>query len=194
MPLAFELTEASAGDSPHLLPLVEDMEENHEEIHDDMDETAADKGYDSAENNTALYDDHSVKPVIDTRGMWKTKKFETLFPDRYDVFCYDESGKVYCSCPSMRKGDDELRELAFVGFEKDRMTLKYRCPAAAFGFECKGRTECEVLSPIGVGDFGRVVRVPLELDRRIFTPIARHTEKWEKAYDRRTSVERVTPI
>lgn len=28
-------------------------------------------------------------------------------------------------------------------------------------------------------------------DRRIFTPIARHTDKWEKAYDRRTSVERV---
>jgi hypothetical protein len=36
-----------------------------------------------------------------------------------------------------------------------------------------------------------VVRVPLELDRRIFTPIARHSDKWEKAYDRRTSVERV---
>ena len=91
----------------------------------------------------------------------------------------------------MRKGEDELRELAFVGFEKDRGTLKYRCPAAAFGFECPGRAECEKLSPVGVGEFGRVVRVPLELDRRIFTPIARHTDKWEKAYDRRTSVERV---
>jgi hypothetical protein len=33
--------------------------------------------------------------------------------------------------------------------------------------------------------------VPLELDRRIFTPIARCTPKWDKAYDRRTSVERV---
>ena len=123
--------------------------------------------------------------------MWKEKKFETLFPDRYDVFCYDESGKVYCSCPSEKRGTDELRELAFVGFEKERLTLKYRCPAAAFGFECKGRFDCEKLSPVGVGDFGRVVRVPLSLDRRIFTPIARHTDKWEKAYDRRTSVERV---
>ena len=43
----------------------------------------------------------------------------------------------------------------------------------------------------GVSDFGRVVRVPLELDRRIFTPIARSTFKWKNAYDRRTSVERV---
>lgn len=85
----------------------------------------------------------------------------------------------------------ELRELAFFGFEKDRMSLKYRCPAAAFGLECAGRAECEKLSPIGVGKFGRVVRVPLELNRRIFTPISRHTDKWEKAYHRRTSVERV---
>jgi hypothetical protein len=35
------------------------------------------------------------------------------------------------------------------------------------------------------------VRVPLDHDRRIFTPIAQATQKWEKAYDRRTSVERV---
>ena len=36
-----------------------------------------------------------------------------------------------------------------------------------------------------------MVRVPLELDRRIFTPIARPTGKWQKAYNLRTSVERV---
>ena len=33
--------------------------------------------------------------------------------------------------------------------------------------------------------------MPLDLDRRIFTPIARHTLKWKKAYARRSSVERV---
>ena len=191
LPLAFAVDVASSSDMKNLTPLVEDLEEHHKKIHDDNDECSADKGYDSAENNTALYEDHGIKPVIDKREMWKTKKYETLFPERYDVFCYDESGKVYCSCPSIRKGEDELRELAFVGFEKDRNTLKYRCPAAAFGFECPGRAECEKLSPVGVGNFGRVVRVPLELDRRIFTPIARPTDKWQKAYDRRTSVERV---
>lgn len=191
LPLAFEVDVASSSDTTHLISLVEDVEEHHEQIHDDMDETAADKGYDSAENNTALHDDHGIKPVIDTRELWKTRQFETLFPERYDVFCYDESGKVYCSCPAERRGEDERRELAFVGFEAKRGTLKYRCPAAAFGFECAGRVECEKLSPVGVGEFGRVVRVPLALDRRIFTPIARHTDKWDKAYDRRTSVERV---
>jgi len=191
LPLAFELDVASSSDMTHLIPLVEDVEENHKELHDDMDEAAADKGYDSADNNAELYDDHGIKPIIDTRKLWKDKEFETLFPDRFDVFCYDESGRVYCHCPSEKRGADELRELAFVGFEKERMTLKHRCPAAAFGFECVGRADCEKLSPVGVGDFGRVVRVPIELNRRIFTPIARHTDKWKKAYHRRTSVERV---
>jgi len=120
-------------DSVYELPLVEDLEENHPRIHDDVDECSADKGYDSAENNAALYDEHDIKPVIDTRKLWKNKVYETLYPERYDVFCYFESGRVYCSCPSERRGEDELRELAFVGFEKDRGTLKYRCPAAAFG-------------------------------------------------------------
>jgi hypothetical protein len=191
LPLAFELNVVSSSDMTHLIPLVEDVGENHKEIHDNMNELAADKGYDSADNNAELYDDHGVKPVIDTREMWKTKKYETLFPERYDVFSYDETGQVFCTCPSEKRGQDETQPLALVGFEKDRNTLKYRCPAGAFGFECKGRAECEKLSPFGVGNFGRVVRVPIELDRRIFTPIARHSDKWEKSYDRRTSVERV---
>ena len=191
LPIAFDLDVASSSDMTHLLPLVEDVEKHHPAIHEDMNEAAADKGYDSKENNTALFDDHGIKPVIDTRELWKTKTHETLFPERYDVFLYNETGRVFCTCPSEKRGEDETRELAFVGFEKDRGTLKYRCPAAAFGFECKGRSECEKLSPVGVGAYGRVVRVPIELDRRIFTPIARHTDKWDKAYKRRTSVERV---
>jgi hypothetical protein len=59
------------------------------------------------------------------------------------------------------------------------------------GTLCPGRAKCEKCAPDGVGPFGRVFRVPLSFDRRIFTPIARHTPKWENAYDRRTAVERV---
>ena len=191
MPLAFRVDVASSSDMINLTPLVDDLEHNHPKIHDDMEECSADKGYDSAHNNTSLYDDHDIKPVIDKRELWKTKKYETLFPERYDVFSYDEFGTVYCSCPSEKRGEDELRELAFVGFEKERVTLKYRCPAAAFGFQCAGRAECEKLAPSGVGEFGRTIRVPIEKDRRIFTPIARPTDKWTKSYNLRTSVERV---
>lgn len=191
MPLAYALDVASSSDTENLLPLVEDLQSNHRDIYENIEQLSADRGYDSAKNNAELYDDHNIKPVIDSRRLWKLESFQTLYGDRYDVFCYDEKGNVYCTCPSTKPGEDEKREMAFVGFEKDRLTLKYRCPAAAFGFECPGRAECEKLSPNGVGEYGRVVRVPLGLDRRIFTPIARHSQKWKNAYKKRTAVERV---
>jgi hypothetical protein len=193
LPLGFSLTKASAGDAPHLLPLFVDLEQQHPTIEENAEVCSADKAYDSAENKASLYDDHGIKPIIDHRRLWKDEKNEPrpLYPDRADVILYDELGHVFCQCPSERRGEDERRAMAFVGFEQDRMTLKYRCPATYFGFECKGRAECDKLSPIHVGEYGRVVRVPLAYDRRIFTPIARPTPKWKKAYDCRTAVERV---
>lgn len=84
---------------------------------------------------------------------------------------------------------ERAEEMAYCGFEKDRESQKWRCPARAFGFECAGRASCE--SPSQIGEYGRVVRVPLSLNRRSFTPVSRVTQKWEKAYDRRTAVERI---
>jgi len=191
MPLAFSMTKASAGDPDHLLPLVDELQNRHPRLHQQAEELTGDKGYDSLDNYCELHDDHDIKPVIDTRQLWKDPAPRTLFGHRYDVFCYDESGRVYCTCPAEKRGEDERRELAFVGFEKDRQTLKYRCPAAYYGFDCAGRKQCEQLAPDGAGLHGRVVRVPLERDRRIFTAVARHIPKWQKAYDRRTAVERV---
>ena len=193
LPLAFTLTKASAGDSPELMPLVADIDEHHGVLFERARELAADKGYDSADNKARLYDDHGIMPLIDHRRMWKDEpdKPRPLFGQRVDSFLYDELGQVYCLSPSERRDAGELRQMAFAGFEKDRDTLKYRCPAAAYDYHCPGRAECEACAPLHVGAFGRTIRVPLEKDRRIFTPIARHTSKWEKAYDRRTSVERV---
>jgi hypothetical protein len=189
--LAFEITKASTSDMTYLLPLVDDLEEHHHGIKKDADELSADKGYDSAENKATLYDDHQIKPVIDHRRMWKENPEQPriLYADRVDVALFDEFGQLYCQCPAERRGEDEVRELAFVGYEKGRKTLKYRCPAAYFGFHCAGRIECEAHAQ--TGDYGRVFRVPLDTDRRIFTPIARHTPKWKTAYNHRSAVERV---
>jgi len=188
LPIGFELTPASSSDCPELIPMTEQLQVEHPELHAGIEEMTADKGYDSIANNRDLLDDHEVKPVIDKRTLWKgADKTRPLYPDRVDSFVYDEDGHVYCLCPATA----EQRELAFCGFESERGTLKYRCPAAACGLTCAGRAECQRRAPLGVGDFGRVIRVPLELDRRIFTPIARPTAKWDKTYNRRTAVERV---
>lgn len=186
LPLDFRLTEASAGDSPELLDRVADLQTRHPEMAKRSRELSADKAYDSFENNRELYDLYGIKPLIDIRSCWPAEvETKPLVAGRADVFAYDEKGRVFCLCPC----SGEQRPLAFQGFEEDRKALKYRCPAAAFGFECKGRERCESFADVGA--FGRTVRVPLDTDRRVFAPIARSTPQWDKAYDRRTAVERV---
>jgi hypothetical protein len=88
------------------------------------------------------------KPVIDNRDLWKDEKTRALFDDRVDSFVYDEHGRVSCICPAT----GETRDLFFHGFEHERHTLEYRCPAVALGLECKGRKECEARAKVGRSD------------------------------------------
>ena len=138
-----------------------------------------------AENDQTLNDEHGIVPVIDTRQLWKEEPTRPLRPNEADSFVYDERGEMFCIDPLR----GEQRSLFFVGFEADRGTSRYRCPAAALGMQCPARELCE--QGRNIGSLGRVIRVPLETNRRIFPPFARHSEKWNKAYRRRTSVERV---
>jgi hypothetical protein len=183
LPVGYRLTKASAGDVPELLPMVADGLAEHPTMVQRTEEVAADKAYDAAEIHEELYEEVGIKAVIDIRSLWKTDETRLLDPKKADNIVYDEKGTVYCECPA----SDVRRKLAYCGFEADRRCHKYRCPAAAYGLTCKGRRDC----PGASGNYGRVVRVPLSLDRRIFTPLARSSYAWEKAYDRRTAVERV---
>ena len=47
---------------------------------------------------------------------------------------YDYKGAVFCHCSVI----GESYKMAYCGFEKDRNTLKYTCPAKHYGVECKG--------------------------------------------------------
>lgn len=99
----------------------------------------------------------------------------------YKNVVYNYKGNVYCVC--METGTQ--REMCVGGFEKDRKehrTLKKLCPAKQYGIKCKYMEKCYVKQGI---------RIDIDLDRRIFTPIDRASYKWEKGYNKRTSVERV---
>lgn len=184
LPVSFEVTRASASDQKHLLPLLAKLKEKHPDLIDRAEYASADRGYDSEEHNRELYDDYGIKPVIDIRHMWKDgEPTRPLDPDRVDSIVYDEDGTIFCICPS----SDERREMAYCGFEADRGTLKYRCPAAAYELQCAGRSICAPRK----SDYGRIVRVPIELDRRLFVPLPRSSYKWRREYHKRTAVERV---
>jgi hypothetical protein len=184
LPLGWKLTRASVSDTEQLIPLVNDLRRRQPDRIEVAEQLSADRGYDSGLNNAWLWDEVGIKPLIDNRLLWKEEETRLLDPTRADNLVYDEKGQVYCHCP--RSG--ERREMAYQGFEKDRQSLKYRCPAAAYGLQCAGRSQC---GSGCYGAHGRGVRVPLELDRRIFTPIARSSYAWSRAYRKRTAVERV---
>lgn len=184
LPVGYEVTRASVNDTGRLLPMMEALKRRHPELAKGARTLIGDKGYDSAENNRRLWDGYGIKPVIACRELWKDKETRLVRPDGADNIVYDEKGRVSCVCPVTGRE----REMAHQGFEKGRECLKYRCPAAAYGFECAGRGEC---GGGEYGEFGRVARVPLELDRRLFVPLARSSKSFEKQYKKRTAVERV---
>jgi len=177
LPVAFEVTRASAAEAPQAHALLDELEEEHPDILNDCEVFLGDRGLDDGKLIERLWDEYEIKPVIDIRNMWQDGE-ETRVLSGTSNIVYNYRGTVYCYCPQTGKRNT----MAYGGFEKDRGTLKYRCPAEHYGIECKGKESCPVASAI---------RVPLSEDRRIFTPIARSSYRWERLYRMRTAVERV---
>ena len=177
LPIAFKVTKASASDITEGHSLLDQMEQKQPEILKTAETLAGDKGYDDTKLIEKCWDKHKIKPVIDIRNMWRDGEETHQLPGKENVV-YNYKGNVYCYCPKT----NTRREMVSGGFEKDRNTLKKLCPAEHCGIECIGRDKC----PVAQG-----IRIALSEDRRIFTPIDRASYKWEKEYDKRTSVERV---
>ena len=137
----------------------------------------ADRGYDATCLITRLWDEHRVKPVIGIRDVWQDED-ETRQVEGAENVVYDWQGQVWCYC--MRSG--QLRRMPYGGFEEQRETLKYRCPAQHYGLECPSFGRCPVKG---------AVRVKLSQDRRVFTPLARATHAFGRIYRKRSAAERV---
>jgi len=183
LPLRYEVTRASVGDSPMLAKLLAGASAKHPEIIAGCRHILGDRGYDSSENNALLFDRYGITPVIDIRNMWRDgEETRLIAPERAGNIVYNARGDVMCVCPS----SNEMRSMAYWGFEHDRRTLKYRCPASAYGLSCMGREGCA-----SGGKYGRVVRVSIDENRRLFVPLPRSTYKWKRTYRKRSAIERV---
>jgi hypothetical protein len=191
LPVAWELTPASVGESPRLMALVESIELAHPQVLARTETLAADRGYDDGEDKATLYDIYGITPVMDTRDMAKGV-MKPLDETHHDTIYTNPTGTVCCKIDPFEPDDNKAyANMQFMGFEKDRETLKYRCPAAAFGLECRNRAACRCRPQVREGEYGRVVRVPLSRDRRVFLPMPRHSQGFEQAYKKRTAAERV---
>jgi len=176
LPVAFEVTPASAGEAPKAHDLVDGLKKEHPEILKRAKFCTGDKGYDDGKLTQKLWDDHQIKPVIDIRNNWQGD--ETKLVEGTENVVYDYQANVYCYDPKT----GTKREMAYGGFEKSRETLKYLSPCKHYGIECKGEKDCPL---------AKSIRIPLSEDKRRFTPVARSSYKWDREYDKRTAVERV---
>jgi hypothetical protein len=199
IPVAMHLTPASHAEQPELRAMIQELFAETPELAQRCGDFSADRGLDSAETKALLWDDYAIRPLIDTRELWREEKqhpdydpskpiTRPLFPERVDTIVHTEKGSVHCICPHT----GVQRDLAFQGFEADRNTLKYRCPAAAYDLDCQGRDACHHAGGVTPGAYGRIVRISLETqDRRIFVPTPHGSPSWWRGYHRRSALERI---
>ncbi len=199
IPVAFSVTAASASEPVELGSLIQKSFEQTPALAERCEDFSADRGLDSGGIKAMLWDDYHIRPVIDIRELWREEKNEpgydpekpitrAFFDQRVDTIVHTEKGTLHCICPAT----GEQRDMAFQGFEANRNTLKYRCPAAAYGFQCQGSKECSALGHVNPGGYGRSIRINItKEDRRIFTPTPYGSPSWGRIYNRRSSLERI---
>jgi hypothetical protein len=180
--LAYHVSDPKAGDNERVEALVEQAQAN---LPLGRIETLA---YDKAADDEAVHavlHAHGIKPLIQNRALWREEKERVLPGGRYPLnLVHDEAGTVHCydtvSDPPVR------RKMAYVGYDKERETVKYRCPARHEGWDCPSEQKCNAGKA-----YGLAVRIACTEDLRRFPPIPRATKAFERLYKGRTAVERV---
>ena len=180
--LAYQVTSTKAGDGETLPSLLAQAQNNLPA------QRIATLAYDKAADDNhvhRLLAKACIKPLIQNRSLWK-EEHEKMLPghDGNSNVVYDEAGTLHCydrtSRPMVR------HQMAYIGHEPSRGTIKYRCPARHQGWECPHDAQCNAGKK-----YGKTVRVGRTIDLRRFPPIPRATKKFERMYKGRTSVERV---
>ena len=189
IPIAFEVTKAKRNDCPELMPLVKKAFRHHPTLIGHMEVLCGDKGYDDGTVKKLLLDKYNIDAIIPSRDLAQGE-MKALDEKVHDTIYVSPTGEVCCKIDPFHKDEEKKYcPMEFKGYEKDRQTLKFRCPAAAFGCECKNKQACK--SKAKNQGHGRTIRVPLEKDPRLFTSTYQHGRKFEKAYRKRTSIERL---
>jgi hypothetical protein len=180
--LAYCITPANAGDGETLPTLLTEAMANLPEGR--IRTVAYDKAADTNDVHAAL-NEAKIKPLIQIRSLWK-QQTEQMLPghDGNSNIVYDEVGTLHCYD---RTSEPMVRHpMAYIGYEPQRETIKYRCPAKHENWSCPHDRVCNAGK-----SYGKTVRVDRTIDLRRFPPIPRATKKFERQYKGRTSVERV---
>jgi len=179
--LAYHITDTRAGDNERVADLVQQAQHNLPAQR--LQTLAYDKAADDSAVHAFLHEE-GIAPIIHNRH-FKLEEPEKVLGGRVPLnVIYDQAGTLHCY--------DRISEvpvkhqMAYIGHEAERGTLKYRCPARHEGWDCPSDAACN-----GDRTYGLTVRVKQEVDLRRFPSIPRATKQFERLYAGRTAVERV---
>lgn len=163
LPIWKKLETASVSEQKVCNEMIRDLDKNNKYVLDKMENFLADAGYDNGNRNKLLKDKYNINPLVDIRHMWKEEKIKEI--DNKPL-AYNEDGEVFYIIDIKNGKYDKLK---YLGYDKQRKCLRY-------GFKYKK---------------SKVFRIPINIDRRIFLPIARDSDKYKKLYKKRTEIERL---
>ena len=179
--LSYHITNTKSGDNDMIPALVEQAQDN---LPAERIETLA---YDKAADDSAVHEflhEQGIKPLIHNRN-FKLEEPEKVVGGRTPLnVVYDQAGTLFCY--DKVSPEPVRHQMAYIGHEAERGTLKYRCPARHEGWTCPSDAVCN-----GDRKYGLTVRVKQDIDLRRFPPIPRATQQFERRYKGRTAVERV---
>jgi hypothetical protein len=179
--LSYYITDTKTGDNEMIADLLAQAKKN---LPTDRVQTMAyDKAADDGKVHALLHEEN-VRPLIQNRT-FKVEEEEKVLGGRTPLhIVHDQAGTLFCydrvSEPPVR------HQMAYIGREPERGTLKYRCPARHEGWSCPSDPTCNQERA-----YGLTVRVKQEIDLRRFPSIPRATKQFERLYKGRTAVERV---
>jgi hypothetical protein len=163
LPIAFSVTPANADEKREMLSLLTNPLLS-DEMRRSIQYLLLDRGYDSTGLITGVKS-MGIVPVVDIRNCWKDGEETKQY--RNTDMVYNYKGDVYYTvCDINAPGGARYEKMKYGGYDRQKKCLRY-------SYE------------------GKVHRIYISCDERIFLPVARDSEKFKKLYRGRTAVERL---
>jgi hypothetical protein len=163
LPIAFSVTAANAGERGEMLNLLENpLISGH--AGRQIKHLLLDRGYDSAEMITRVKG-MGIAPVIDIRNCWKDGEMTKQYKDTDMVYNY-KGDVFYIVDDKGSENGTKYVKMKYEGYDKQKKCLRY-------------------------SHEGKIHKIYISYDERVFLPIARDSEKFKKLYKGRTAVERL---
>lgn len=163
LPIKSKVTPANNSEQTELDNMLEEMNKDEEKYKiETMKNLIGDAGYDSGVRNKKLKEEYNINSIIDINHRWsKEEKYKEI---ENEMIAYNEEGELFYIVDI-----DNYEKMKYLGYDKENKALRY--------------------TRYSTGK--RIYRIHIKTDYRIFTPIARDSNKFKKKYKMRTEIERL---